>query len=107
SINLAQAVNLLCYEWFQQRAESEASAGESVDELAPRGEVESMYDHLLRTMLHIGYTDEFRKGAVEHIYRRVFDRAQLTSREVSALRGLWRQTLWAADQEPARIPGNN
>lgn len=104
SINLAQAVNVLCYEWFQQ-----ASAGaefRSATDLAPRDQLEGMYGQLLGLLHHIGYTDGNRAAGVEHLFRRVFDRAQLTAHEVAALRGLWSQARWAADQEPARVPGN-
>lgn len=104
SINLAQAVNVLCYEWFQQ-----ASAGtefQSTAGLAARDQLEGMYGQLLGLLHHIGYTDANRAAGVEHLFRRLFDRARLTAHEVAALRGLWSQARWAADQEPAAVPGN-
>ncbi len=105
SINLAQAVNILCYQWFQlQQAgtEFQESAG-----LAARDQLEGMYGQLMATLHHIGYTDRLRAAGVEHMYRRLFDRARLTAHEVAALRGLWSQTRWAADQPPERVPGNS
>lgn len=104
SVNLAQAVNVLCYEWFQL-SQSQGSF-RRLDELATRDQLEGMYGQLMSVLHHIGYTDENRAAGVEHIYRRLFDRAQLSAHEVAALRGLWAQTKWAADQPPERVPGN-
>lgn len=110
SLNLAQAVNVLCYEWFQANL---APAGEADSGPAPvpdgrvatREKFEGMIRHLMDTLLYIGYTEPHQAQGIEHLYRRVFDRAQLTDREVAALRGLWAQTRWAAEQPPERVPG--
>src|SRR5690554_5047713 len=104
SINLAQAVNVLCYEWFQQS--ETGPKPERRDELATRDQLEGMYSQLMYVLHHIGYTDDNRAAGVEHIYRRLFDRALLSAHEVAAIRGLWAQTLWAANQQPERVPGN-
>jgi tRNA/rRNA methyltransferase len=108
SLNLAQAVNVIVYEWFVGRGRGELGArSESVEqeEAAPREEVEPMISQLMDTLLHVGYTDRLKAPSVEHMFRRMFDRARLTSREVAALRGLWSQARWAADQPPEGIPG--
>lgn len=108
SLNLAQAVNVIAYEWFVRSAPevavSLAAAAKEV-EVAPREEIEPMVSQLLDTLLHIGYTDELKAPSVEHMFRRMFDRAGLSRREVAALRGLWSQARWAADQPPDAIPG--
>src|SRR5690625_4620854 len=104
SINLAQTVNVLCYEWFQQHAGT-APAPEKED-LADRSLLEGMYAQMMDVLLHIGYTDENRRGTAEHILRRVFDRAGLSAHEVAAIRGVWRQTRWAADSPPEDMPGH-
>lgn len=102
SLNLAQAVNLLAYEWFVRDAQDEEP-----NDLprATRDEFEPMITQLVDTLLYIGYTDESKAGSVEHMFRMMLDRAALTSREVAALRGLWSQARWAADQPPERVPG--
>jgi tRNA C32,U32 (ribose-2'-O)-methylase TrmJ len=38
------------------------------------------------------------------MFRAVFDRADLSAHELSALRGLASQVRWAADQQPERLP---
>ncbi len=107
SVNLAQSVNILCYEWLRLHPEG-ATHAPAVDEApaAPREQVEAMYAHMIDVMLHIGYTDPNRQGGVEHLFRRMLDRAAPTPHEVAALRGLFAQARWAADQQPERVPGN-
>jgi len=107
SVNLAQSVNILCYEWLRLHPEGSGpapSAGGTPP--APREQLEAMYAHMIDVMLHVGYTDPNRQGGVEHLFRRLLDRAEPTSHEVAALRGLFAQTRWAADQPPERVPGN-
>lgn len=93
SLNLAQAVQLVAYEWFLVAAEERVLRQRSV---APRELLEGMYAQLLHTLHQIGYTDAQREGSADALFRSIFDRADLSEREVAALRGLWRQVLWAA-----------
>jgi tRNA/rRNA methyltransferase len=104
SLNLAQAVNVLVYEWFL-RSSRPAVVQAPEPESATRDEFEPMISQLMETLLYLGYTDELKARSVEHMFRRMFDRSTLTSREVAALRGLWSQARWAADQPPDAIPG--
>ena len=105
SLNLAQAVGLIAYTWFTRRSRPEPRA-RPTRERASREEHEAMYAHLLKVLHHIGYTDELRTRSAEHLFRRMFDRAELDPREISALRGLWQQVKWAADQPPGHLPGH-
>lgn len=101
SINLAQAVNILACAWFRLRHDQ---AEPPPVELASREQHERMYRQLIEVMQLIGYTDERRADSVERLFRGIFDRAGLTPRELAALRGLWQQTAWAAEQPPERLP---
>ena len=101
SLNLAQAVQLIVYEFFTNQQENDLSR---TAELAPREELEGMYAHLMTIAHTIGYTDKDRHHSTEHLFRRIFDRAELTPREVAAVRGLWRQVAWAAKQNPEKFP---
>jgi tRNA/rRNA methyltransferase len=110
SVNLAQAVNILAYEWFSLQRQPEtvtpaAAPAGSRTRPAPRQELERMYAQLLELLHYIGYTDPHRAAGVEHIFRRLFDRAEPSENETAALRGIWRQARWAADQEPEQLPG--
>lgn len=104
SLNLAQAVNVIVYEWFLRGEETTPS--KPVRDEAPREQFEPMIDQLMDVLLYVGYTDELKAASVEHMFRRMFDRAGLTNREVAALRGLWSQVRWAADCQPDKLPGS-
>jgi tRNA/rRNA methyltransferase len=95
SMNLAQAVNLISYEFFV----SQVDAGNLryPPDLATRDEVERLYARFLEMSQAIGYTDVSFEHKTDHMYRRIFDRAGLTKREVDAMHGLWRQVLWALE----------
>jgi tRNA/rRNA methyltransferase len=103
-------VNILAYEWFSLQRQPEtvtpaAAPAGSRTRPAPRQELERMYAQLLELLHYIGYTDPHRAAGVEHIFRRLFDRAEPSENETAALRGIWRQARWAADQEPEQLPG--
>ena len=99
SLNLAQAVQLVAYEWFVAGETSEEGA-KDLRSLAPREVLEPMYGQLMETLHLIGYTDAQREASARTLFRAVFDRAELSEREVLALRGLWRQVAWAARNTP-------
>lgn len=107
SMNLAQAVNVICFAWFQGRAASvevEDAGAPSGHAPAPRDEMERMYAQLADTLLRIGYTDPPRIDSVMRMMRGIFDAAQPRPRELAALRGLWSQVLWAARRAPSELP---
>ena len=99
SLNLAQAVQLVAYEWFVAH-QVERRETRDLSELAPREQLEPMYTQLLKTLHLIGYTDDQREASARELFRTIFDRAELSEREVLALRGLWRQMTWAAKNLP-------
>ena len=102
SINLAQAVNLLAFRWFERRrAGAPRAAGGEPPE---RDQLERMYDQLVDLWHLIGFTDAKRERATLRMFRGVFDRARLGPRELAAFRGLWAQARWAAERPPERLP---
>ena len=103
SLNLAQAVNLIAYEFFTTQVDE----GQSTlpPDLASREDLELLYQRFLEVATYIGYSNNLRAHLTEHMYRRIFDRARLTKREVDAMHGLWRQIKWAADHMPEKVPG--
>ncbi|MEX2502085.1 MAG: RNA methyltransferase, partial [Trueperaceae bacterium] len=96
SINLAQAVNLLAFRWFTLRRVEERPTPQA--ERADREQMERMYEQLAALWHRIGYTDVQRETATLRLYRGFLDRADLTPRELAAVRGLWAQTEWALDR---------
>jgi tRNA/rRNA methyltransferase len=105
SLNLAQAVQIVAYEWFVATSQGESPPSDAQATRASREVLEGMYDHLLKTLHLIGYTDAQRERGAERLFRAIFDRAELSAREVAALRGLWRQVTWAVRRSGVRGPG--
>ncbi len=98
SLNLAQAVQVVVYEWFCASLENLAPKPSFNDTPVLREDMERMYD-LLREALHlVQYTDKQREQSAMRLMRRIFDKAQLNRREVSAVHGLWRQVVWAVNR---------
>jgi len=93
SLNLAQAVLLVCYEL--RRA---ARAGRRVPRAvtpARVAEVERMYRHLQRALLSIGFLHPQNPEHVMFALRALFGRTALADHEVRILLGLARQIEWA------------
>jgi tRNA/rRNA methyltransferase len=93
SLNLAQAVLIFAYQLFR------GSGGTVLRQErapAPAGDLETLYDHMERSLLHIGFLNPQNPGHIMRSLRRIFARAELDSREVAVLRGLMAQIDWAA-----------
>jgi TrmH family RNA methyltransferase len=98
SLNLAQAVLLVGYELRLASGDGEAAAASTDPPRAPAGEIEAALDDLRRALLGIGYLSPASPEAVLAEWRALIARAGPTAREISLLRGLARQVLWAADR---------
>jgi len=93
SLNLAQAVLLLCYEVFM--------AGQSplpplVQVLATTQALEGLFDDLKSYVLETGFTDTRRQPYAVRRFRRLLYKAKLTPGEVQFLRGFLHQSRWYA-----------
>jgi len=94
SYNLAQAVLLVA--WELRRA-ARAGVVAAPDPLpAPHEEREAMYRHLERAFSAVGFLSRDTVTPIMRRLRRALDRAELSEEEVKLLRGVARQTLWAA-----------
>jgi tRNA/rRNA methyltransferase len=87
SLNLAMAVQLMCYELRMTALEGNigAPAGEV---LATNDELERFYAHLEETLLHIGYLNPNAPKKLFERMRRLYSRARLEKEEVNLLRGV-------------------
>jgi len=101
SLNLAMAVQIVCYELRLARAEALVpSARESP--LASVSEMQRFYAHLEEVMREVDFTDRTQAGV--HLMarlRRLFNRAELDENEVNILRG-----FLTAIQGKRRTAGN-
>jgi tRNA/rRNA methyltransferase len=90
SLNLAQAVMVLCYELFQAQGgvEGDSFLVASVEQL------ERMFDHMEETLIGIGFLDPNDPKRIMRVIRKIFGRSQLDEREVRILHGIWSQMNW-------------
>ncbi|QWF70527.1 RNA methyltransferase [Methylomonas paludis] len=92
SLNLAAAVQVVCYELFV------ASGQEQTTNVGDQGEVpiatteqmEAFYLHLQQTMADIGFLHPERSKSIMRRLRRIFNRTQLDTKELDILRGILR-----------------
>ena len=101
TLNLAQAVLLVTYELYQERArdrmEKEAH-GETVP--APTDQVEGLFQQVEEVLREVGFA---RDGSFEPVLldlRKLAARGGLTEREVAILRGVCRRTSWRVRNGP-------
>ncbi len=93
SLNLAQAVMVLCYELFT--AGQQASPASS-PRLASRHELDGMYSQVKDLLVRIDYINPENPDYWMDKIRHFFTRLQLRAREVSIIRGICRQVNWYA-----------
>ena len=100
SLNLAQAVILLAYEW-SKRSELSQPPVRDLESVAPRGELEGLIGQLDKALIAKGYFHPpARSQATRNTIRTIFTKTGWSSREVKAIRGIIRTLL-----EPARDRG--
>jgi len=97
SLNLAQAVILLAYEW-SKRSELAQPTVKEVEPPAPHGELEGLIGQLNEELGAKGYFHPpSRTQATQNTLRTIFTKTGWSSREVKAVRGIIRALV-----EPAR-----
>lgn len=90
SMNLAQSVVLCLYEINKARAELDHRHPVG-SKLAANHELEGMFQHMKQSLVNIGYLNHQNPDHILRAFRRIFGRAELTSKEVNILRGLYNQ----------------
>ena len=91
SLNLAQAVMVLCYEVFLASRED---AMAFTPRLATHRELEDMYGQLTETLIHINFINPENPDYWMGQVRRFFSRLGMEARDVRMIRGLCRQIEW-------------
>ena len=90
SLNLAQAVILLAYEWSKRAALAQPTA-KDVEPPAPHGELEGLITQLDEELERKGYFHPpSRTQATRNTLRTIFTKSGWSSREVKAIRGVIR-----------------
>lgn len=94
SLNLAQAVMIICYELFQIQTPFPKTS----PSLASAKEIEKMFEHMERTLLDIGFLEAKNPKRIMRTLRRLFGRSQLEERDVRILQGIWSKVDWIRRQ---------
>ena len=117
SMNLAQAVGICAYELRQAALASVGGECNTSDPArrmepaaapnrAPSQVVEGFYQQLEQVLLQIGFLYPHTAPRKLLKFRRLFDRAQLTLKDVALLRGVLRQLAWADRHLPRSQPSH-
>lgn len=89
SLNLATAVQIVCYELFLASGgaapEAEADNGQPA---ATAGEMERFYEHLEQVLVEIEFLDPRRPRHLMRRLRRLYNRANADRNEINILRGI-------------------
>jgi tRNA/rRNA methyltransferase len=93
SLNLAQAVMVICYELFKADMPQPKAF---LPRLATRLELDGMYDQVKDILVRINYIQPENPDYWMNKLRHFFSRLQLRAGEVSILRGICRQINWYA-----------
>lgn len=92
SLNLSQAVNIMCYEWFVAQSESavvDADDGNQANHLATKEDLANLFEHLESELDKTDFLKipDKRPKMVRNI-RNIFSRNDMTEQEVRTLRGI-------------------
>jgi tRNA/rRNA methyltransferase len=99
SLNLAQAVMVVCYELYVATLEGRPTRPLN---LAPAASVEAMYVQLEEALRRIGFLHAKNARHMMFALRRLFGRAGLEPGDVAVLRGIARQVAWYASRPGGR-----
>jgi tRNA/rRNA methyltransferase len=98
SLNLAAAVQIMCYELRMAALEEAQLQDDSlspnvIPEYATIDSLEGFYAHLEETLLHIGYLNPVAPKKLMERLRRIYARIRLEKEEVNLLRGILTLTV--------------
>ena len=90
SLNLAQAVQLIAYEWRSALGGFEVAPRTADVSLADMAAVQGAIEHWQRALVQLGYLDPAAPKKLMPRLQQLLNRAQLTTEEVHILRGIAR-----------------
>jgi tRNA (cytidine32/uridine32-2'-O)-methyltransferase len=96
SLNLAQAVQIVCYECFVARSDLGNAAAKSIletgDQRASVEQMAGLYDHLEKTLTAIEFLKPKQSVTLMQRLMRLYNRAELSVNELNILRGILSDT---------------
>lgn len=108
-LNMASAVQIVCYELFRQLTSSVLASektqaekddivikhsGSKSDAMVSQDDLQRFYQHLESTLSSTGFINEKHPGDVMAKFRQLFTKADLNAKEVSMLRGVLGSVDW-------------
>ena len=87
SLNLAQAVMVVCYEVFQASIE----IPKKTIHLAKVEKLERMFEHMEKTLIQIGFLDSNHPKRIMRVMRNLLGKSYMDEREVQIFQGIWSQ----------------
>ena len=90
SLNLAQAVQLIAYEWRQALGGFDVQPRTAEPTFADARAVQGLLDHWQQTLIDVGYLDPDAPKKLMPRLNQLLNRAQVTDEEVHILRGIAR-----------------
>ena len=91
SLNLAQAVILIAYEWSKGRALAVPTRNDNLEPPAPHAHLEGLIEQLYESLARVDYFHPpDRTPATKNTIRTILTKARWSSREIQALRGIVR-----------------
>jgi len=92
SLNLAAAVQVVCYEYrlalMKNKVVKKKGNKHRYDALAHSDQMAGMYDHLQEALNYLGFFGSNNPDVVMHRLKGLFNRANVTQRELSIVRGI-------------------
>jgi tRNA/rRNA methyltransferase len=90
SLNIAQAVLILAYEWRRQSGQADALPfGSGLSDVAPRSELVGLFEHLEGVLDQSGFfTTPDKKPSMVNNLRTALTRGNFSSQEIRTLRGV-------------------
>jgi tRNA/rRNA methyltransferase len=95
SLNLAQAVMIVCYELFRYTTKEPQ---DFVPRLADRRELDAMYAQLKEILIRISFINPDNPDYFLNNFRHFFSRLPLRAKEVQIIRGICRQIKWYGEK---------
>ena len=94
SLNIAAAVQIVCYELFlaSDLPEQSVIGDKGIEPLATAAQMESFYEHLHQTLIDIGFMHPDKSKSIMRRLRRIYNRVQLDTKELDILRGIFRMS---------------
>ena len=92
SLNLAAAVQVVCYEYrlalMNNKITKQKGNKNRYDVLASSNQMDGMYEHLHAALSYLGFFGEKNSDVVMRRLKGLFNRANVTQRELSIVRGI-------------------